>query len=52
MATPNPASAAIPLTEILPPVIDEEFDDLTDEEISELEMKLYYDSHDDRAYWI
>ncbi len=51
MATQNPAPAPAPLTEILPPVIDEEFDDLSDEEISELEMRLYYDSHDDRAYW-
>lgn len=51
MATPNPAPAAIPLTEILPPIVEEEFDDFTDEEISELEMKLYYDSFDDREFW-
>ncbi|HKC62038.1 MAG TPA: hypothetical protein VKB86_00265 [Pyrinomonadaceae bacterium] len=51
MATPLPTPAPIPLIEILPPIVEEEFDDMTDEELSELEMKLYYDSHDDREFW-
>jgi len=51
MLTPAPLPAAPPVE--LPPVeIEQEIDDLSDDEYSELELRLYRDSHDDRAFWI
>ena len=51
MLTPQPAPAAP-----LPPQVSIITDDLpeaelTDEETSEIEQKLYYGSHDDREFW-
>lgn len=52
MLTPQPAPAVAPLppqVSINPDDLPE--DELTDEEISQLEERLYYDSHDDREFW-